>query len=127
MTAALEGIRVLDFSWGLAGAITTMVLGDNGAEVIKVEPPGGDPQRAMPAFAQWHRGKTSVVVDLKTEDGRDQARALAGDADVLVQAWRPSVAERLGLGYENMTGAHPGLVYCAITGFGPKGPLAVYA
>ncbi len=124
MTAALEGIRVLDFSWGLAGAITTMVLSDNGAEVIKVEPPGGDPQRAMPAFAQWHRGKKSVVVDLKTADGRDQARRLAGDADVLVQAWRPDVAARLGLGYDDLTPSHPGLVYCAITGFGPKGPLA---
>ncbi len=124
MSGALDGIRVLDFSWGLAGAVTTMVLCDNGAEVIKVEPPGGDPQRGLAAFAQWHRGKKSAVADLRTEDGRSQARGLAAQADVLVEAWRPGVAERLGLGYEEVAEANPGLVYCSITGFGPKGPYA---
>ncbi|HEY3941950.1 MAG TPA: CoA transferase [Acidimicrobiales bacterium] len=124
MTTALSGLRVLDFSWGLAGAITTMVLADNGADVLKVEPPTGDPQRAMPAFAQWHRGKRSLVVDLKTEAGQDDARRLAAEADVLVQSWRPGVAERLGLGYEQLVPSCPGLVYCSITGFGPRGPLA---
>src|SRR6266508_1300816 len=124
MTAALEGLRALDFSWGLSGALTTMVLCDNGAEVIKVEPPGGDPQRAMPAFLMWHRGKQSAVLDLKTPAGGERARRLAGEADVLVQSWRPGVAERLGLGYEALADANPGLIYCAITGFGPRGPFA---
>src|ERR1700690_4269598 len=98
MTTALEGLQVLDFTWGLPGAIATMVLGDNGAEVIKIEPPGGDPQREMAAFAQWHRGKRSVVLDLKHLEDGARARELATTADVLVQSWRPGVAERLGLG-----------------------------
>jgi crotonobetainyl-CoA:carnitine CoA-transferase CaiB-like acyl-CoA transferase len=124
MTTALDGLRVLDFSWGLPGAITTMVLADNGADVIKVEPPEGDPQRSMSAFAQWHRGKRAIGVDLKDDVGRTRALELAAHADVLVQSWRPSVAEHLGLGYDDLAGQHPGLVYCAITGFGPLGPLA---
>jgi crotonobetainyl-CoA:carnitine CoA-transferase CaiB-like acyl-CoA transferase len=124
MTTALEGLRVLDFSWGLPGALCTMVLADNGADVIKVEPPEGDPQRSMPSFAQWHRGKRGIVVDLKAEAELARARELAAQSDVLVQSWRPGVAERLGLGYEDLCSANPGLVYCAITGFGPKGPLA---
>ncbi len=124
MSGPLDGIRVLDMSSGLAGAIATMVLCDNGAEVIKVEPPGGDPQRGLPAFAQWHRGKKGVVADLRSEDGLRQAQRLAAEADVLVQAWRPGVAERLGLGYDALADANPGLVYCSITGFGRRGPYA---
>jgi crotonobetainyl-CoA:carnitine CoA-transferase CaiB-like acyl-CoA transferase len=124
MATALEGLRVLDFSWGLSGALCTMVLADNGADVIKVEPPEGDPQRSMPSFAQWHRGKRGIVADLKTEPGLTKARGLAAECDVLVQSWRPGVAERLGLGYEDLAAANRGLVYCAITGFGPRGPLA---
>jgi crotonobetainyl-CoA:carnitine CoA-transferase CaiB-like acyl-CoA transferase len=122
MTTALDGLQVLDFTWGLPGAIATMVLGDNGAEVIKVEPPGGDPQREMPAFAQWHRGKRSVVLDLKRADGKARARELAITADVLVQSWRPGVADRLGLGYAALAGDNSSLVHCSITGFGPRGP-----
>ena len=124
MTAALDGLGVLDFSWGLAGAMTTMVLADNGADVVKIEPPGGDPQRDQPAFAQWHRGKRSVVIDLATPDGRRRARDLAAGADVLVQSWRPGVAERLGLGYTSLAIDNPSLVYCDITGFGPRGPFS---
>jgi crotonobetainyl-CoA:carnitine CoA-transferase CaiB-like acyl-CoA transferase len=124
MTGPLDGIRVLDVSSGLAGAVATMVLCDNGAEVIKLEPPGGDPQRSLPAFAQWHRGKQSAVADLRTDDGRRRAQELAAEADVLVQAWRPGVAERLGLGYDGLSGSNPGLVYCSISGFGPGGPYA---
>lgn len=124
MTTALEGLRVLDFSWGLPGALCTMVLADNGADVIKVESPQGDPQRSMPTFAQWHRGKRGIVADLKEEAGLTRARELAAQSDVLVQSGRPSVAERLGLGYEDLRALNPRLVYCAITGFGPKGSLA---
>jgi crotonobetainyl-CoA:carnitine CoA-transferase CaiB-like acyl-CoA transferase len=124
VTTALAGLRVLDLTWGLPGAITTMVLADNGAEVAKVEPPGGDPQRAKPAFAQWHRGKRSVVIDLATDRGRRQALQLAGEADVVVESWRPGVAERLGLGYDRVAAVNPAVIYCAITGFGPRGPLS---
>jgi crotonobetainyl-CoA:carnitine CoA-transferase CaiB-like acyl-CoA transferase len=124
MATALDGLRVLDLTSGLAGAVATMVLGDNGAEVIKVEPLEGDPDRSAPAFAQWSRGKQSVAVDLETESGRDRVRALASEADVVVETWRPGVAERLGLGYEDLVASNPGLVYCSITGFGPRGPLA---
>jgi crotonobetainyl-CoA:carnitine CoA-transferase CaiB-like acyl-CoA transferase len=124
MAAALEGLRVLDLTTGLSGSIATMTLGDNGAEVIKVEPPAGDPGRSMPAFAQWNRAKLSVAVDLKTDAGQARVRALAAGADVLVASWRPGVAERLGLGYDDLAALNPGLVYCAITGFGPAGPLA---
>ena len=124
MAEALEGIRVLDLSWGLAGAVATMVMGDNGADVVKVEPPGGDPQRHLPAFAQWHRGKKSVELDLSSEAGRPEARQLALEADVLVQSFRPGGAEAFGLGYEGLSADNPGLVYCSITGFGPKGPYA---
>ncbi len=124
MTTALEGIEVLDLTTGLPGAIATMVLRDNGARVVKVEPLSGDPQRTEPAFAQWHRGKESVAVDLATAEGRADVRARAATADVVVVSWRPGVAERLGLGYDELAAANPSLVYCSITGFGPKGPYA---
>lgn len=124
MAAALDGLRVLDLTTGLSGSIATMTLGDNGAEVIKVEPLEGVPDRSMPAFAQWNRGKRSVAVDLGTEAGRRQVQELAATADVLVESWRPGVAERFGLGYEQLAAANPGLVHCSITGFGPVGPLA---
>jgi crotonobetainyl-CoA:carnitine CoA-transferase CaiB-like acyl-CoA transferase len=124
MTQVLEGIRVVDFTWGLPGAVATMVLADNGAEVVKVEPPEGDPQRAVPAFAQWHRGKKSVLVDLRSDDGLRRSRELVESADVVVESWRPGVAERLGLGYGDLVSRQPGLVYCSITGFGRSGPYA---
>src|SRR5690349_21599584 len=124
MTTALDGLRVVDFSWGMPGAITTMVLADNGADVVKIEPPAGDPERAHPAFAQWHRGKRSRALDLATEDGVAEARDMALGADVLVQNWRPGVAERFKLGYDDLATDNHGLIYCAITGFGPRGPLS---
>ena len=122
--AALEGLQIIDFTSGLPGAITTMILCDNGADVIKIESPGGDADREQPAFVQWHRGKQSVIVDLATSEGIGRARALAVTADVLVQSWRPGVADRLGLGYDDLAALNPRLVYCSITGFGPKGPYA---
>jgi crotonobetainyl-CoA:carnitine CoA-transferase CaiB-like acyl-CoA transferase len=124
MAGALDEIRVLDLSWGLAGAVTTMVLCDNGADVVKVEPPGGDPQRDVPAFAQWHRGKKSVVADLSSEKGRGAARGLALEADVLVHSLRPGKAASYSLGYDELAASNPRLVYCSITGFGPNGPYA---
>ena len=126
MTTPLEGITVLDLTRGLAGGITTMVLGDFGAEVIKVEPPAGDPFRAVPASLLWDRGKKSVVLDLHAADGPAQLRRLATTADVLVESLRPGVLDHLGLSYDALREANPRLVYCSLTGFGPKGPYARY-
>ena len=124
MPGPCQGLRVVDFSQSHPGALATMVLADAGAEVVKVEPPGGDPSRREPASVMWHRGKKSVVLDLKTARGVDDARRLASGADAVVVAFRPGVVERLGIGFEVLSEANPGLVYCSITGFGEKGPLA---
>ena len=121
MAQACEGIKVLDFSQGMAGAIATMFLCDNGAEVIKVEPPAGDRDRARPAFLQWARGKKSVVLDLKTSEGVDTAHRLARGADAVLESFRPGVADRMGIGYETLRKLNESVVYCSITGFGPKG------
>ena len=121
MAQACEGIKVLDFSQGMAGAIATMFLCDNGAEVIKIEPPAGDRDRARPAFLQWARGKKSVVLDLKTSEGVETAHRLARGADAVLESFRPGVADRLGIGYEALRKLNESMVYCSITGFGPKG------
>ena len=124
MAEVLQGVRVLDLSWGLAGAVGTMVLGDFGAEVIKVEPPGGDPFRGVPAALLWDRGKKSVTLDLKSRSGSRQFRELAAASDAVVEGFRPGVMERLGLGYDSLREDNPRLVYASLTGFGPKGPYA---
>ncbi len=124
MAAPLDGLRVLDLSWGLAGALATVVLADYGADVIRVEPPQGDPLRGEPAFPLWGRGKRRVVLDLGTAVGRATARRLAENVDVLVESFRPGVAERLGLGWEDLGWQNPGLEHASITGFGTRGPWA---
>ena len=126
---ALEGLRVADFSRVLAGPYATMLLADLGADVIKIERPGvGDETRAWhpPAdddgtstyFLSVNRNKRSVVLDLTTESGREQARALVAESDVLVENFRPGTMERLGLGHQELRARHPRLVYCSISGFG---------
>jgi crotonobetainyl-CoA:carnitine CoA-transferase CaiB-like acyl-CoA transferase len=121
-SGALAGLRVLDLSTGSAGAMTTMVLSDNGAEVLRVERPGGDLTRAQPAWTVWNRGKTVVERDLTDPSAMSEVQRLANQADIVVESWRPAVAERLGLGYDSLRAANPGLVYCSITGFGRAGP-----
>jgi crotonobetainyl-CoA:carnitine CoA-transferase CaiB-like acyl-CoA transferase len=120
----LDGIRVLELSNGVAGAQAGQFLADFGADVVQVEPPGGSPLRAEPAWPFWARGKRSVQLDLRTPDGQDVARRLALGRDVVIETFRPGVTERLGLGYGDLAGRHPGLVYASITGFGREGPLA---
>jgi crotonobetainyl-CoA:carnitine CoA-transferase CaiB-like acyl-CoA transferase len=127
----LAGIRVLDLTRVLAGPFASQMLADLGAEVIKVEPPDGDDTRHFPPmragvshyFLSVNRSKKSIVVDLKTEAGADLVRQLAGKSDILIENYRPGVMDRLGLGYEKLAAGNPGLIYCAISGFGINGPL----
>lgn len=128
----LQGIRVLDFTRVLAGPAASLALADLGAEVLKVEPPEtGDETRLFPPFREnvshyflsVNRGKKSIVIDLKTEAGVALAKDLAAKCDVLIENYRPGVMDRLGLGYEALSAANPGLIYCAISGFGMTGPL----
>jgi crotonobetainyl-CoA:carnitine CoA-transferase CaiB-like acyl-CoA transferase len=129
MPGALDGVRVADFSRVLAGPLVGMLLGDLGAEVVKVERPGtGDDTRAWGPpyddrgqatyFQSVNRNKTSRVLDLRSSSGLAAARALIVESDVLIENFRPGVMERLGLGYDSLRDSNPGLVYCSITGFG---------
>ncbi|MCA9616048.1 MAG: CoA transferase, partial [Myxococcales bacterium] len=133
MSRPLEGIRVLDLSRLLPGPFASMVLADLGASVDKVEDPkGGDYLRVMPPqapdgmnaiFHTLNRGKRSLVLDLKRPEGRDALLRLLPRYDVVLESFRPGVLARLGLGYDVMHEANPGLVICAITGYGQDGPL----
>jgi alpha-methylacyl-CoA racemase len=126
----LNGILVADFTTLLPGPVATLMLAEAGAEVIKVEKPGGEDMRAYPpqwdgvsaAFAMLNRGKKSLVVDLRTEEGRTAARELAARADVLVEQFRPGVMQKHGLGYDELSKINPRLIYCSITGYGQSGP-----
>jgi crotonobetainyl-CoA:carnitine CoA-transferase CaiB-like acyl-CoA transferase len=128
----LQGIRVLDLSAVISGPMATALLADQGAEVIKVEPPAGDQCRRIgPAqgdlsamFISVNRGKRSIVLDLKRPQHVDVVHALARRADVLVENFRPGAMQRLGLGAEALCAANPRLVYASISGFGPNGPYA---
>ena len=126
MAQVFDGITVLDFTSGRAGAVATMVMSDFGAEVIKLEPPGGEKFSNSPGSIQWNRGKKSVVLDLKTPEGQANARALARLADVVVENFRPGVTQRLGIDYESLQAGHPELVYASLTSFGTSGPYANY-
>jgi crotonobetainyl-CoA:carnitine CoA-transferase CaiB-like acyl-CoA transferase len=126
MAPPLAGLRVLDLTRGPAGGIATTILRDFGAQVIKIEPPGGDPFRALAAAPMWLRGKRSICLDLKTDAGRHRLQDLAADADVVVVSYRPGVAERLGADFAALSARNPALIYCSITGFGPKGPYSRY-
>ena len=119
---ALRGVQVLDFGHYIPGPLLGMLLSDQGADVIKVERPGGDPARSEPAFATWNRGKRSIELDLKTPEGQDNARALAKKADIVIENYRPGVADRLGIGYEVLSKNNPRLLYVSIPGFGEDNP-----
>ncbi len=123
MAGALAGVRVIDFGQYIAGPLAAQLLGDQGAEVIRIDPPGG-PLWDTPANATWNRGKRSIVLDLKTDDGRGAARALIASADVVVENFRPGVMDRLGLGAVAMTEANPRLIYCSLPGFASDDPRA---
>lgn len=130
---ALTGIRVLDMSRLLPGPYCTMLLADFGAEVIKIEEPGkGDYSRSFPPFLKdfgyWHlqlnRNKQSVVLDLKSEEGKNIFLELVKTADVVVESYRPGVLKKLGVDYEAAAKVNPKIIYCSLSGYGSKGPLA---
>ncbi|MBI4591594.1 MAG: CoA transferase [Candidatus Rokubacteria bacterium] len=127
----LEGLRVLDLSTQLSGPYCSMLLGDLGADVIKVERPGrGDDARAFPPFVNgqsapfmtFNRNKRSLALDLKQPAGREICLALAARADVLLENFRPGTTDRLGLGSTHLEAVNPRLIYCSISGFGQTGP-----
>ncbi len=126
----LDGIRVLDFSMFLAGPYCTRLMADLGAEIIKVEPPGGDFLRNAPPyrngqsayFAHMNCGKKSIVLDLKSQQGRQAILELIHTVDVVLENFRPGVMARLGLDYPTLSALRPELVYCAISGYGQTGP-----
>ena len=140
MTGALNGIRILDLSRILAGPFATQLLGDFGADVIKVERPGrGDDTRSWgPPFVQGpegdlpesayylsaNRNKRSIAVNMASEEGAALIRKLAGKCDVLVENFKPGGLKQYGLDHENLRAAYPGLIYCSISGFGQSGPNA---
>ena len=127
----LSGVRVLDLSAYIAGPYGCALLADQGAEVIKVEPPAGDNLRKYPstlenesrAFIGVNRSKWGIVLDLKNESDHATLMRLVRDADVLVHNFRPGVPERLGISFEQLTSLSPRLIYCSVTGYGQKGPL----
>lgn len=128
----LQGIRVVEFCQVLAGPFAGCLLADMGADVIKVESPEGDLMRQWPPildgysqyFASVNRNKRSVVLDLKTDAGRADARKLAQRADILLENFRPGVMAKFGLDYASLSKDHPALVYCSVSAFGQTGPRA---
>lgn len=130
-TGPLCGVKVLDLSAYIAGPYGCSLLADQGAEVIKIEPPAGDNLRNYPstlssesrAFLGVNRSKLGLVLDLKTDEGKSILMDLIQEADVLVHNFRPNVPPRLGISYEQLEKVNPRLIYCAITGFGETGPL----
>jgi crotonobetainyl-CoA:carnitine CoA-transferase CaiB-like acyl-CoA transferase len=132
----LQGIEVLDLTRLLPGGYATMIMADLGADVIKVEEPGkGDYIRWTPPIVgelsashiALNRNKRSITLNLKTDGGRDAFKTLARSADVVIESFRPGVMDRLGVGFESLRAENPGLVYCAISGFGRDGPRAQQA
>ena len=133
MAGSLDGIRILDLTTIYSGPIAASILGDQGADVVKVESPQGDFMRhpggsqrngVGGAFAMMNRNKRSIVIDLATDDGKDVFKKLVATADVVMENYRPGVVERLGIGYETLKAVNPRLVFASINGVGHTGPYA---
>ncbi|MEM1045090.1 MAG: CoA transferase [Pseudomonadota bacterium] len=135
MNGALDGIQVLDLTTLLPGPLATLCLAEAGADVLKVEKPGGEDMRRYPpfvdgesvAFSILNRGKRFLELDLKSDSGRQELLDLAKQADVLVEQFRPGVMARLGLDYETLAAVNPRLILCSISGYGQEGPRAIEA
>lgn len=136
MTKPLDGIRVLDFTRHMAGPYGTMILGDYGADIIKVESlPHGDGARGIGTafidgesalFLIWNRGKRSLALDMRKPEGLEVVHRLAATVDVVVTSYRPGVADEIGIGYDALSAINDQIVYISLTAFGPDGPLAPY-
>lgn len=131
MALPLEGVRVLDFTRVMAGPFATMLLGDLGADVIKIEPPGGDDTRGWGPpwigrdsayFMSVNRNKRSIIIDLKKAESREIVEKLVKRSDVVVENFRPGVAEELGISYDKLSKINSRIIYCSISGFGQSGP-----
>jgi len=128
----LSGLLVLDFTTLLPGPLASLMLAEAGAEVIKIERPGGEDMRRFPpfvdnegaAFAMLNRGKQGLTIDLKSEADREKLTPLIARADIVLEQFRPGVMARLGLGYDDMRAINPKIIYCAISGYGQDGPRA---
>src|ERR1700733_14215901 len=135
LAAPLEGVRVLDFTTAMAGPASSMLLADFGAEVLKVEPPEGESSRGWGSarfgpgadtsglFLALNRNKASITLDLKSAEGAAAVERLVRDCDVVMESFKPGVADRLGIGYDQLRAIKPDLVYCSVSGFGQNGPL----
>ncbi|HNX93349.1 MAG TPA: CoA transferase, partial [Syntrophomonas sp.] len=133
MRLPLQGIKVLDITANLAGPFCTQILGDFGAEIIKVEDiRGGDPSRKNPPylgdeganFFVVNRNKKSLALDIRSEEGKKVMKELAAKCDVVVDSFRPEFMKKLGLDYENLRPVNPRLIYCSMTAYGQEGPMA---
>src|SRR5258707_12189976 len=123
-TGLLEGMRILDAGIWRPVPHATQLLADLGAEVLKIEPPGGDPMRTFPdIFRDVASHKRSIVLDLRSDEGKARALELAARADVFCEGWRPGVADRLGVGYEVLRAVNPAIIYCSVSGYGQTGAL----
>lgn len=133
MSGPLEGLRVADFSQLVQGPSATQMLGDMGADIVKIEPRGGDWSRAWSvgdyfmngeslSFVAFNRAKRSITLDLKAPQGKEVALRIIKSCDILIENFRPGVMDRLGLGYEELAKVHPRLIYCASSGWGQDGP-----
>ncbi len=128
----LKGLLVLDFTTLLPGPLAALMLAEAGAEVIKIERPGGEDMRRFPplvngesaVYAMLNRGKQVLTLDLKSDADRDKLRPLIARADIVIEQFRPGVMARLGLGHDDMRAINPGIVYCSISGYGQSGPRA---
>jgi crotonobetainyl-CoA:carnitine CoA-transferase CaiB-like acyl-CoA transferase len=135
MPQPLSGIRIIDLTNLLPGPLATLMLAEAGAEVIKIERPGGDDMRGYApqwqgtgaAFSLLNRGKNTLTLDLKTADGAARLRSMLEGVDILVEQFRPGVMAKLGFGYEAVRGINPKLIYCSISGYGQTGPRALEA
>ncbi len=117
----LKGLTLVDLTWGVAGPLATMFMADYGADVIKIEPPGGDPFREiLPAYTVWQRGKKSLTLNLKTPSGAKIFRRLLAGADVMMESFAPDAARRLGIDYPSLAADFPRLVCCSIRGYGDE-------
>jgi len=132
LSTVLQGTRIVDCTRNIAGPVATMLAAEMGADVIKVEPPGGDEMRRWPPFvdgesvyfASCNRGKRSIVIDFKTSEGKSLLHRLLSAADVMVENYRPGTLEKMGLGWADLHGRYPRLVWVSVSGYGRSGPRA---